>query len=95
MNKTYYDTISKVSSYLKSEFQIKTLRVFGSCARGEEKEDSDIDIFVDMPPKALKVVELKYYLQDLLHRPVDIVRNRGSLDPFLKSQIQKDGITIF
>ena len=95
MNKIYFDTISKVASYLKSEFQIKTLRVFGSCARGEERDDSDIDIFVDMPPKALKMVELKCFLQDLLQRPVDIVRNRTTLDPFLKNQIQKDGITIF
>lgn len=66
----------------------------GSVARGEEKNDSDVDLFVDMPPYALKMVALKHYLQDILGRSVDLIRSRSTLDPFLMNQIEKDGITI-
>lgn len=53
------------------------------------------DLFVDMPPKAMKMVALKHYLQDILGRSVDLIRSRSTLDPFLLKQIEKDGITIF
>lgn len=41
------------------------------------------------------MVALKYYLQDILGRGVDLIRLRPSLDPFLLNEIEKDGITIF
>lgn len=71
------------------------MRLFGSVARNEERDDSDVDIFVDMPPKALKVIELKQYLQNLLGRAVDIVRLHPNLDSYLTDEINRDGITIF
>ncbi len=89
------DTLIKPSDKLRTEYGVKSLCVFGSVARGEDKSSSDVDLFVDMPPKALKLVALKHYLQDLLGRSVDIVRSRATLDPFLMSEINKDGIRIF
>lgn len=89
------DILTKTSVKLRSEYGVKSLRVFGSVARGEETRSSDVDLFVDMPPKALKIVALKHYLQNILGRSVDIVRSRPTLDPFLLSEIDKDGITIF
>ncbi|MDE6270096.1 MAG: nucleotidyltransferase domain-containing protein [Muribaculaceae bacterium] len=89
------DILTKASQTLRTEYGVKSLRVFGSVARRENSECSDVDLFVDMPPKALKVVALKHYLQDLLGRGVDIVRSRPSLDPFLLNEIYRDGITIF
>lgn len=89
------DTLLKASDKLRTEYGVKSLCVFGSVARGEDKESSDVDLFVDMPPKALKVVALKHYLQNILGRSVDIVRSRATLDPFLLNEINKDGITIF
>ncbi len=89
------DTLTKASDKLRTEYGVKSLCVFGSVARGEDKSSSDVDLFVDMPPKALKMVALKLYLQNILGRSVDIVRSRTNLDPFLLSEINKDGITIF
>jgi predicted nucleotidyltransferase len=56
------------------------------------REDSDIDICVDMPPKALKLSALKIYLQNLLGTSVDIVRRHQHLDSFLLEEIDRDGI---
>lgn len=89
------DELSKATNILRKEYGVKSLRVFGSVARGEENADSDVDLFVDMPPKALKMVALKNYLQDILGRGVDLIRSRSTLDPFLLNEIDKDGITIF
>ena len=71
------------------------MQIFGSMARGEEHDGSDVDIFVNMPPKALKLVGLKQFLQELLGRAVDVVRYHSHLDPFLTNEINRDGITIF
>ncbi len=89
------DILTKASARLRSEFGVKSLRVFGSVARGEARANSDVDLLVDMPPKALQMVALKQYLQNILGRGVDLVRSRSTLDPFLQSEINKDGITIF
>ncbi|MBD5170777.1 MAG: DNA polymerase subunit beta [Bacteroidales bacterium] len=89
------DTLTKAVEKLRTEYGVKSLRLFGSVARGEDNSNSDVDIFVEMPPKALKIVALKHYLQNILGRSVDIVRSRATLDPFLLSEIEKDGITIF
>jgi predicted nucleotidyltransferase len=61
-------------------------------ARGDNRDDSDVDICVDMPPKALKVSALKIYLQDLLGASVDVVRKHPRLDSFLLEEINRDGI---
>ncbi|MDE7153983.1 MAG: nucleotidyltransferase domain-containing protein [Muribaculaceae bacterium] len=89
------DRLTEASTLLREEYGVKSLRMFGSVARGENRDDSDVDIFVDMPPKALKIVALKHYLQELLGRGVDVIRSRYTLDPFLRNEIDRDGITIF
>ncbi len=87
--------LTRASHKLRTEYGVKSLSIFGSVARGDDKEQSDVDLFVDMPPKALKMVALKHYLQDILGRGVDVVRSRTTLDPFLLNEINKDAITIF
>ncbi|MDE6715348.1 MAG: nucleotidyltransferase domain-containing protein [Muribaculaceae bacterium] len=89
------ETLIKASETLRTEYGVKSLCVLGSVARGDDREGSDVDLLVDMPPKALKIVALKYYLQNILGRGVDVIRSRSNLDPFLLSEINRDGITIF
>lgn len=87
--------LTEVSHILRTEYGVKSLRIFGSVARGEDKGNSDVDLFVEMPPRALKMVALKLYLQEILGRAVDVVRSRPTLDKFLLNEINRDGITIF
>ena len=56
-SKEYY--ISLILSHaeeLKKNFGVKSLRLFGSVSRNEQKEGSDVDICVDMEPKMFLVV---------------------------------------
>ncbi len=57
----------------------RNVRVFGSVARGEAGESSDIDLLVDMEPdrSLLDVAALLADLRDLLGRRVDVVSEKG------------------
>ncbi|MDE6542824.1 MAG: nucleotidyltransferase domain-containing protein [Muribaculaceae bacterium] len=90
-----FNKLHAVAPILRNEFGVNSLCIFGSIARGDYSTDSDIDVFVDMPPKAMQLLSLKNYLQDLLGMAVDIVRKHPNLDPFLLRLISRDGVYIF
>ena len=78
----------------KKEFQqkynIERIGLFGSYARGEAKEDSDIDIFVKMPPNLFNIVAIKEQIEADLHKKVDVLREHKHMKPFFLQMIQKD-----
>ena len=57
-------------------------------------DGSDVDIYVEMPPKFFLIVRLKAYLEALLGCPVDIIRKHQHLNPFLLKEIKRDGIEV-
>lgn len=81
--------------YIKEKYGVKSLSLFGSTARGTHTDESDVDLFIDMPPKAFQLVELGYYLEDILGRAVDLVRSSQHLNQVFLKEIERDGITIF
>lgn len=81
--------------YIREEFGVKSLCLFGSIARGDSRPDSDADILVEMPPKIFKVLGLKQYLESLLGVNVDLIRRHPQLNNLFIKQIERDGITIF
>jgi predicted nucleotidyltransferase len=52
MNQEVYERLKKISERLKKEYHAEKVILFGSYARGEETEDSDIDILIIAPTKA-------------------------------------------
>ena len=90
----YITLIKSHSEELKNIFGIKSLRLFGSVARDEQHEGSDIDICVDMQPQAFLVVRLKKFLEELFQCSVDIVRLHRHINPYLLDEINKDGIYV-
>ena len=64
--------------YLSSEFGIKRIGIFGSVAKQAEREESDIDLFVEFDrPIGLKFISLAEYLEKILGRKVDILTKDG------------------
>jgi uncharacterized protein len=90
----YISLIESHSDELKSTFGIKSLRIFGSVSRNEQREDSDVDVCVDMEPKIFMLVRLKRFLENLLQCSVDVVRMHKHINPYLLEQINKDGIYV-
>ncbi|MFW6371450.1 MAG: nucleotidyltransferase family protein [Bacteroidota bacterium] len=76
-------------------YGIDKLGIFGSVARGEQQEGSDVDIYYEGEPLSLlKIAALKEELETTLGNPVDIVRFRKSMNNLLKKRIEKDGLYV-
>ncbi len=92
------ECIVKLENFKKTfsqKFGITKLGIFGSVARNENTEDSDIDIVVEVQKPTLRIMyELKEALTELFDCKVDLVRFRDSLRPLFKSNIQKDVIYV-
>ena len=90
----YITLITSHAEELQNTFGITSLRLFGSVARNQHHDGSDVDIYVEMPPKFFLVVRLKAYLEALLGCPVDIIRKHQHLNPFLLKEVERDGIEV-
>lgn len=76
-------------------FGILKIGIFGSVARQQNREDSDIDIVVEVEKPTLSLMyELREMLKHLFGSEVDLVRFRDSLRPLFKSNIQRDVIYV-
>lgn len=91
----YINLLRDHAKELRENYGISYMRLFGSVARGEHTENSDVDIFVVMPPKAYNLCAAADYLEKLLGTNVDLIRRHSNLRPFFLNQIQKHGIDIF
>jgi predicted nucleotidyltransferase len=93
---TTNDYITILRKYLSTKadaYGITKIGIFGSVARNEQTEDSDVDVCVEMKkPDLFTMVHIKEELQELFGKPVDIVRLRNNMNPMLLKQINRDGI---
>ncbi len=69
-------------------YRVRSLRVFGSVARGSAGKGSDIDLLVEFtePVTLLHLVRLQRELSEVLGRPVDLVTEKA-LSPYMRSQV--------
>lgn len=71
------------------------LGIFGSVARGEQTEQSDVDIcYEGYAPSLLTLDRIQCELEELLECPVDLVRIRKQMNISLKKRIMKEGIYV-
>lgn len=69
---------------------VRRLGLFGSCARGEDSAASDLDFVVEFHEKSFDAyMDLKFFLEGLFHRPVDLVLP-DAIKPRLRRSILKD-----
>lgn len=94
-SRTCINTLKSRKSTFEQDYKVHAMRLFGSVARNEQNESSDVDLFVDMEPNLLLQVGLKQYIEELLGCSVDIIRNHKHIDQFLLQRINRDGISIF
>jgi predicted nucleotidyltransferase len=79
--------LQRNKSLLISRFKVKNIDVFGSYVRGEAKEQSDINIMVELyEPIGWDFIELKEYLETILEKRVDLITNEA-LKPTIRDDI--------
>ncbi|MBI5638458.1 MAG: nucleotidyltransferase domain-containing protein [Nitrospinae bacterium] len=77
------------------KYGIVELGVFGSVARDEARDDSDLDICIKTKtPDAYAMVHIKEEIEKRVHKHVDIVRVREKMNPYLKERIEKEGVYV-
>jgi len=76
-------------------FDVMHLRLFGSAARDELRDDSDVDVLVEFNAAATysRYMGLKFYLEDLLGRRVDLVTTKGLRQEF-RLTVEKEAIFV-
>jgi uncharacterized protein len=80
---------------LKSQFAVKSLAVFGSAARDALSATSDVDLLVEFetPSSFDAYFDLKFFLEDLIGRPVDLVTKPG-LRAELRERVEREAIHV-
>ncbi len=73
---------------LQAQFNVSSLEIFGSFVRGEQKENSDLDVLVTFsdPPSLFTFIELEDYLSNLLGIKIDLVM-KSALKANIKQRI--------
>lgn len=78
----------------RQRYQLQRIGLFGSTARNEATAQSDVDVWVELDPLTpYATVHLKQELEELLQRPVDLVRLRERMNPALRQAILREGIS--
>ena len=75
---------------MRARFSVQRIGIFGSYLRGNASEKSDIDLIVDLAePTFDHYMDLKFYLEAIFERPVDLVLS-DTIKRRLKPVIQKE-----
>ena len=78
--------LQEKKTYLREEFGVLSIGLFGSYAKGTQGPESDIDLYVELTePRFDFLVGLQLYLEENLGKPIELIRKRPSLsERFLK-----------
>lgn len=75
------EKLKKAVPVLSEKYNVTRIGVFGSYIRNEQKENSDLDVLIDLDPSSsiglLKFMEMENYLSDALGVKVDLVMKEG------------------
>jgi predicted nucleotidyltransferase len=96
----YLDKYKKEINNLCVQNKVKSLYVFGSVLTDRFTNSSDIDLVVDIDSSnpfdyADSYFNLKFALQDLLRRPVDLLENKAIKNPYIRENIDRSKTMIY
>ena len=90
---TKHDILSYLNEHyeeFETRYNVEKIGLFGSYARDEATDDSDIDIYVKMKPNMFDMIAIKDTIEKSLHKKVDIIREHKNMKPFFLEMINKD-----
>ena len=83
--------MQEYKQYFDEQLGVRTIGLFGSYAKGVQKESSDVDIFIDIQaPDYHSLLEVLEILESRLHRKIDIVRSGPHLDEKFLHKLKKE-----
>jgi len=95
ISETYLNLLRKNKRRYADKYGVTRIGIFGSVARGEQTENSDIDICIEAPPMDLFSFSGLYLsIEELLGVSVDIVRMHKNMNPRFRKRIENDVIYV-
>ncbi len=88
------DILKAHKQELATKYGVVRLGIFGSVARSEATDTSDVDVVVEMPPDLFQMVHMKEELEQLLVASVDLIRYQKYLNKLLKRRIDAEAIYV-
>jgi len=89
------NSLKRFKAEAGSRYGIVSLGIFGSVARNQAVEGSDVDVVVETERvNPFQLVHLKSELEQILGMQVDLVRQRKRMNGFLRKQIERDAIYV-
>ena len=85
INRNYIENkLRELKPFLKKEYNVKAIGLFGSYAEEEQSEESDIDILIELEkPIGWKFFSLEMYLEKIFGKKVDLITKNA-----LKKQLK-------
>ena len=81
---------------IKERFGVEKIGIFGSISRGDDTPSSDVDILVGFKEGQKtfdNYIELKFYLEELLEREVDLITIE-SVHPLMREHIMREAVYV-
>jgi predicted nucleotidyltransferase len=86
----FIDILKRHEVEIKKRFGVRRIGLFGSFARGEQKDTSDVDILVEFEePTFDNFMNLAFFLEDLFGRRMELV-TPDSLSPYIAPYVKKE-----
>jgi hypothetical protein len=87
--------LKKITPLLYQKYGVTSIGIFGSVARNQASVSNDIDIVFQIDkPNLFTTVHIKEELENIFHIPVDLVRYRKNMNPYLKKRIDSECIYV-
>jgi len=81
--------------HLRERYKVKSLGVFGSRVRGDQRTRSDLDVLIEFsePPSFFEFLDLQDYLSDVSGIKVDLVM-KSALKPTIGQHILREAVSL-
>jgi predicted nucleotidyltransferase len=90
----YLSLLRQYKAAHAKEYGIERMGIFGSVARGEHTEESDVDIYYEGPSLGLKSFGLEREIEEFLGVRIDLIRRHNNIRPRFMERIMKDIIYV-
>lgn len=88
------DVLKDHKAEIKEKYGVSKIGLFGSSAKGEQKETSDIDLLVEFEePSFDRFMELSFFLEELFGKAVDLVTTNG-ISPYIESTVKREVVWV-
>lgn len=98
MAQTREEVLALLKTFMErqqAEYRLVSIGIFGSFARDEARDNSDVDVVFDTSePNLFRTARMKQDLEELLGRPVDVLQLHGLTNARLKARIEKEAVYV-